>query len=138
VSAPQRRRFNARLADFGAITAHIHSACAVMTDEERLRIVLVVEELFANTISHGYGGDSDQPVWLTVGVSHGECHLVYEDCAPAYDPFAVVKAGGSEHEVETRRVGGLGILLLVELSSSRSYRRRGTHNIVELRIPHRR
>ena len=138
MTLPERRRFSARLAEFDAISAFIESACASMKDEERLRIVLIVEELFANSINHGYGGDSEQPVWLVLEVTDADCHLVYEDCAPAYDPFAAVDMSSTEADVDTRRVGGLGIVLLVELSASRSYRRRGTHNVIDLRIPHKR
>ena len=137
MTTPERRRFSARQAEFDAIADFIETACAKMKDEERLRIVLIVEELFANSINHGYGGDTEQPVWLTLGVTDDDCQLVYEDCAPEYDPFAAVDTSSTEADVETRRVGGLGIVLLVELSTSRSYQRRGTHNVVELRIPHR-
>ena len=136
MTTPERRRFTARLAEFDAIAEFIESACANMKDEERLRIVLIVEELFANSVNHGYAGDSNQPVWLALSVNEEDCHLVYEDCAPEYDPFASVDLSSAEGDVDTRRVGGLGIVLLVELSSSRSYRRRGTHNVVDLRIPH--
>jgi serine/threonine-protein kinase RsbW len=136
VTNPERRRFTARLAEFDAIAEFIESACATMKDEERLRIVLIVEELFANSVNHGYAGDSEQPVWLVISVNDDACQLIYEDCAPAYDPFASVDMSNTDADVDTRRVGGLGIVLLVELSSSRSYRRRGTHNVIELRIPH--
>jgi len=136
VTTPERRRFTARLAEFDAIAEFIESACATMKDEERLRIVLIVEELFANSVNHGYAGDSEQPVWLTLAVNEADCQLVYEDCAPEYDPFASVDIASTEAELDARRVGGLGIVLLVELSSARSYQRRGTHNVVELHIPH--
>ena len=138
MTTPERRRFTARLAEFDAISDFIESACATMKDEERLRIVLLVEELFANSVNHGYGGDSEQPVWLALAVGDHDCHLVYEDCAPAYDPFAAVDMSSTEADVDMRRVGGLGIVLLVELSASRSYRRRGTHNVIDLRIPRKR
>ena len=138
MTTPERRRFKARQSEFDAITAFIESACSRMKDEERLRILLIVEELFANSVNHGYGGDSDQPVWLSLAAGDDECTLIYEDCAPEYDPFAAVDMSTTEADVDTRRVGGLGIVLLVELSTSRSYMRRGTHNVVELRIPHRR
>ena len=135
MTTPERRRFTARLAEFDSISDFIESACATMKDDARLRIVLLVEELFANSVNHGYGGDSEQPVWLALAVGDQECHLVYEDCAPQYDPFAAVDMSSTEADVDMRRVGGLGIVLLVELSASRTYRRRGTHNVIDLRIP---
>src|ERR1700758_3448913 len=47
------------------------------------RAELILEELFRNSVLHGYGGDSGQPVW--VGVSAGR--LYYQDAAPPFDPL---------------------------------------------------
>jgi len=129
------RRFSARLAEFDTIAAYIEHTCAELTDEARLRLVLLVEELFANSVNHGYGGDSDSPIWLTLGIGDETLKLVYEDCAPPYNPFDAVDATSMQDDVEHRRIGGLGIVLLVELSSSRSYERRDDRNVIELHVP---
>ena len=128
-------RFSARHAEFDAIAAFIESSCALLADEDRLRLVLLVEELFANSVNHGYGGDSDQPVWLSVEVSDQSCRLVYADSAPPYNPFAAVNPSSTEADLEHRPIGGLGIVLLMELSSSRSYERRDDRNVIELHVP---
>ena len=136
MDSPGGRRFSARLSEFDSISEYIESACATLQEDARLRIVLLVEELFMNSVNHGYGGDSDHPVWLTIGVSDDDCHIVYEDCAPAYDPFAAVDTTSTEGDVDQRRIGGLGIVLLVEFSSKHDYQRRGDRNVIELRVPH--
>jgi anti-sigma regulatory factor (Ser/Thr protein kinase) len=105
-----------------------------MGRDEQQRIVLLVEELFANSVTHGYGGDSDQPVWLTLRMGKDECHVVYEDRAPPHDPFAKDTSALIDAPVEDRRVGGLGIVFLAELSSSHTYERRGNRNVIELDI----
>lgn len=128
------RRFSARQAEFDSIAAFIETECSSLTQDERLRIVLLVEELFANSVNHGYGGDSDHPVWVSVRVGNDACRVIYEDCGPAYDPFAAVDATSAEAELEQRRVGGLGIVLLMELSSGRTYERRGDRNVVQLDV----
>lgn len=130
------RRFSARHAEFDSIAAFIDSECSSLARDERLRIILLVEELFANSINHGYGGDSDEPVWISVLVRKDTCRVIYEDCGPAYDPFAAVDASSTESELEQRRIGGLGIVLLMELSSSRAYERRADRNVVQLDVPH--
>ena len=130
------RRFSARQAEFDEIAEFIESTCARLKDEERLRLILLVEELFANSVNHGYGGDSDQPVWLSVRVNDDDCRLVYEDCAPPYNPFASVDSSSTQAALEDRPIGGLGIVLMMELSSSRNYERRGDRNVIELHIPH--
>ena len=135
MDSPATRRFSARQAEFDSIADFIESACANLKDDERLRIILLVEELFANSVNHGYGGDSDQPVWLTLGTGKQDCHIVYEDCAPPYNPFAAVDASNMQADLAERPIGGLGIVLLTEFSSRRKYERRGDRNVIELHIP---
>lgn len=134
MSNPARRRFTAKQAEFEAIRAFIEGACASIEDDECQRAVLLVEELFANSVLHGYGGDSDQPVWLTVHVDDEGCRLVYEDRAPAYNPFLGEEPNLDEANPEDRPIGGLGIVFLVELSSERRYERRGDRNVIELQV----
>jgi anti-sigma regulatory factor (Ser/Thr protein kinase) len=134
VNSPETRRFTAKQAEFDAIRAFIDAACASLEHDERERAVLLVEELFANSVYHGYGGDSDQPVWLTIDIhSHG-CRLVYEDCAAAYNPFLADEPDLDAAVPEDRPVGGLGIVFLNELSSDRSYARREGRNVIELLV----
>jgi serine/threonine-protein kinase RsbW len=134
VNSRVTRRFTARQAEFDAIRAFIEAACATIEDDECQRAVLLVEELFANTVLHGYGGDSDEPVWLTLDVDSDGCRLVYEDRARAYDPFAIEEPDLDAAAPEDRPIGGLGIVFLNELSSARSYARRGERNVIELHV----
>ena len=127
------QRFTARQAQFNAIRAFVEAHCADIGEDERNRAVLLVEELFANSVTHGYGGDSDAPVWVTVDVDQARCRLVYQDCAPAYNPLL-----GAEPDLdsapEERPIGGLGIVFLNELSSGRRYSRRGDRNVIEIDV----
>ena len=131
---PATKRFKATQAEFDAIRDFIEAACTSMKPNERQRVVLLVEELFTNSVNHGYGGDSDQPVWLTLNVDGEDCQLIYEDCGPPHDPFSIPDKGASGAPAEDRPIGGLGILLLIELSSSRRYERRGDRNVIELQV----
>jgi serine/threonine-protein kinase RsbW len=136
VNSPETRRFTAKQAEFDAVRAFIDTACANLDDDERKRAELLVEELFANSIYHGYGGDSDQPVWLTIRIDEHGCTLQYEDCAPAYNPF-LAEVPDLAALPEDRPIGGLGIVFLNELSSDRSYSRRGDKNVIELVVKRR-
>ena len=62
-----------------------------------LRLNLVLEELFTNTIKHGHRGDCDAPVWIAVSRSGDTLSVVYEDKAPPFNPYARL----SEPVVET-------------------------------------
>ena len=128
------RRFTARQAEFDAIRAFIEAECATIEDDECQRAVLLVEELFANTVLHGYGGDSDEPVWLTVDLDSDGCRIVYEDRARAYDPFATDGPDLDSAAPEDRPIGALGIVFLNELSRARSYARRHDRNVIEIRV----
>lgn len=132
--SPATRCFKARQAEFEAIRRYIDSACAVINPDDRQRVVLLVEELFTNSVNHGYGGDCDEPVWITVRVDGEDCHLIYEDRARPHDPFSIPDKGASRSPLEERPVGGLGILLLAAFSASHRYERRGDRNVIELQL----
>jgi anti-sigma regulatory factor (Ser/Thr protein kinase) len=134
VNSPARRHFTAKQAEFDAIREFIETECAGIEDDERQRAVLLVEELFANSVFHGYGGDSDQLVWLTIDINEEGCHLVYEDSAPPYNPFLGDEPNLDDTALEDRQVGGLGLVFLIELSSSRKYERRHDRNVIDLHV----
>lgn len=99
-----------------------------------LRAQLAVEELFANSIHHGYGQESDQPVWLSVTVKGDTLRVVYADQAAAFDPFSAIKTPDDDPAapVDGRKVGGLGRLLVRELARHHAYRRDGERNVTLL------
>ena len=44
-----------------------------------LRLNVVLEELFLNTVSHGHRGDCDAPVWITLEARPDAVQVTYED-----------------------------------------------------------
>ena len=83
------------------------------------RLRIVVEELYSNTIMHGYGGEAGGPVRLRL---RGEpsIELVYEDEAPPFDPTAWQPAGGA---AQIGVVGQKGIALILGLAANARYER---------------
>jgi anti-sigma regulatory factor (Ser/Thr protein kinase) len=108
------RSFPARLDAFPRVGAFLEETCgaAGVARDDYLRLTLLVEELFTNTVLHGHGGDSDAPVSLAVDVGAGEITLIYEDSAPRRDPFAGAPRIDESASVEGRPVGGLGLSLI--------------------------
>lgn len=111
--------------EYARVQAFIERACAQAgcSDAQRLRLLLVIEELFTNTVK--YGRSVAPPVSVAISVevegSHG-LTVRYEDTAPPYDPFE--DAGVEEDlsvSVSKRRIGGLGIVLVRELSQDVQY-----------------
>jgi serine/threonine-protein kinase RsbW len=117
--------------------AFIEVVCreAAIARNDTLRIALVAEELFTNSVKHGYGGDSTRQVWLTLQPEDGACRLIYEDAAPPYDPFARPAMSDLEAPVDARAVGGLGVLLVARFSRSHEYTRAGDRNRIRLVLP---
>src|SRR5258705_2780273 len=86
-----------------------------------LRVTLLVEELFTNTVVHGHGADSEAPVRLDCEVAPGRITLVYEDTGPPHDPFAAVASPDPGAGVQDRPVGGLGLLLVSAMARHVEY-----------------
>jgi len=86
-----------------------------------LKANLVVEELFLNTVKHGHRGGSDAPIWITLEAEDGRISLAYEDCAPPFNPFSAATREMLEALAESRREGGLGVLLANSLIASVDY-----------------
>ena len=107
----------------GPVRAFVERFCAAagVGRDPCLRLNLVLEELFTNTIRHGYRGDSDAPVWVTLARHDAELRIVYEDTAPPFNPYAWLAGLPNEGPQPLRRPGGLGILLTRELADSREY-----------------
>ena len=82
------------------------------------RLLIVVEELYSNTIKHGYGGETGGPVRLRLS-RQPAVELVYEDEAPAFDPTTWQPLDGAAQLV----VGQKGIALILGLAASARYER---------------
>jgi serine/threonine-protein kinase RsbW len=115
--------FPSRLEEWKKARAFIEAFCqgAQVERETGLKANLVVEELFLNTVKHGHRGGSDAPVWITLEASDGEVSLTYEDRAPPFNPFAAHTRELLEALAETRREGGLGVILAHGLTASADY-----------------
>ena len=103
--------------------AFIETFCkdAGLPRDSTLKANLVVEELFLNTVKHGHRGGSDAPVWITLESRDGAVSLTYEDRAPPFNPFASKTREMLEALAETRREGGLGVILAHGLTASADY-----------------
>jgi len=124
-SDSQQAVFPARLASLPGATAFAQSFCAqhAVSRDDALRLTLIIEELFTNTVTHGYGADCDAEVTLVLTVLDDSVRLLYEDKAPRFDPLARSLATGT-HDVqplEARSVGGLGVRLVSELAAASRY-----------------
>jgi len=117
--------FPARLACLGAATAFVERFCALhgIGRDDLLRLTLIVEELFTNTVVHGHRGDSDATIRIGLGATPGALALQFEDAAPPFDPLQWLDASLPDLDagVDARPVGGLGVHLLVRMAERVDY-----------------
>jgi serine/threonine-protein kinase RsbW len=123
--AGEQRTYPARLAAIADAAAFAQDFCRRhgVGLRETSRLTLIIEELFTNTVRHGYRGDCDQPIRIALGTEAGAVTLFYEDAAPRYDPLARINAmpASVAAPFESRAPGGLGVVLVGMLAASARY-----------------
>lgn len=129
-----QHQFSARMDDLDATMAFVQAFCAeqLIATDDGLRLQLVVEELFTNTVTHGHGGDCDSPVIIDLAVEAERVRLAFTDWAPPFDPTAVA---ATELAAPTQ-IGGAGLRLLASLASDMTYARIDGANRLTLTLVH--
>lgn len=126
---------------FGATNAASISACAQAEAWAReaglpemliLRLVLVIEELYTNTIKHGYRRESKRPVKISLCVKDGMAELEYRDHGPPFDSVRTMEICAEQNA--PIRIGGMGLFLIQSISSKARYENDAGWNVVQLSI----
>ena len=116
------------------IRSFLENACttAGISREDCLKVLLIVEELFTNTVTHGYREESESPVWIALEPGEKGFTLRYEDAAPPHNPFGEFRPHDTTVLVAQQPVGGLGLKLIRSLARDAGYRREGERNCIYL------
>lgn len=139
----------ARMESMSELQTALRNAALMAELEESclLRAELVLEELFTNSIMHGYTQSimqeqSSACVWLHFEVEQGSLNICYQDAAIAYNPLesaqGFLQDMGSFSSVLERPTGGLGCILIAELSDASRYAFEEGRNKLFLRFCQRR
>ena len=95
-----------------------------------LRAELVLEELLTNSIVHGYSqctlqAQSSACVWVRFEMKQSSLNICYQDAAFAYNPLeyaqGFLQSMGNAQSVLDRQTGGLGCVLIKQLSDDSHY-----------------
>jgi serine/threonine-protein kinase RsbW len=115
--------FPARLDQLRALRSFLEAFCtqAGIGGDSCLRLNLVLEELFTNTVRHGHRGDCDAPVWISLTLEEQRVTISYEDTAPPFNPYGRLPESAPDTSLEMRKLGGLGVLLTRNFAASRDY-----------------
>ncbi|MBX9963135.1 MAG: ATP-binding protein [Burkholderiales bacterium] len=127
-------RCAARWVEFETVRRHVDAFAAQsgISREDCHRLLVVTEELFVNTVRHGYAGECDRPIVVVLTADADTFALRFEDEAPAFDPLVRAPVDGLEAGAEARPLGGLGIHLTLEMTRGARYRREAERNVIEL------
>lgn len=121
----QQAVFPARFAALRDAATFVQRFCETngMDRDDALRLRLVIEELFTNTVQHGHGGESEAPIRVALELRDDRVRVLYEDTAPRYDPIQTRTNAESALDAapEARPVGGLGLALLRALVADSRY-----------------
>lgn len=90
------------------------------------RLLVVLEELFTNTVQHGYRGAGGM-VRIELKQVPGHISILYEDAAPPFNPLKAVLVD-PEITINKGKVGGMGLLLVRKMADSLTYEREGEWN----------
>lgn len=135
---PEERAFEARMEVLPSTAAFVAAFCARsgIGAADTLKLTLVVEELFTNIVTHGYGEDGAGMIRLRLSLDGRDAILVCRDEAPPYDPRPALRRlpADLDEPVERRGVGGLGQLIVGRLVDVSSYLRDGGANVLTLRF----
>ena len=106
--------------------------CA-LADDERSRLLVILEELFTNVVEHAYEGVqfAAGSVAVTLGWKHGRLTIDFVDDGPPFDPLAH-SAPDLDAPPEQRPIGGLGIPIVRALVDEACYWREGHRNHLPL------
>ncbi len=100
-------------------------------DELHHQALLVIEELIVNAVT--YGGQTPESGVLEVALQSDPelLHIHVRDNGAAFDPFAQTNPD-TEATLEERRIGGLGLFLVKQMSVVHGYQYTGGMNHVHV------
>lgn len=102
-----------------------------------MRLRLVIEELFTNSIQHGYRGECDTPVRIGLAMIDGYLTVEYEDSAPAFDLLARMSTLPPDlvAPLSAPPTDGLGVYLVGKFVYGARYEYEDGHNRLWLVMP---
>jgi anti-sigma regulatory factor (Ser/Thr protein kinase) len=94
-----------------------------------MSIHLVLDEVVANIISHGYDDTAEHQIHVTLALDESVLTIRVEDDGRAFDPLAAPPPD-LDLPLEERPVGGLGIHIVRSVMDAVEYQRDGDRNVL--------
>ena len=126
-----------RIDDLELVYEGLDRFCArqAVPENGRRSLMLVVEELFSNTVNYGYSENQSDKIEISLDIVDGEIALAIRDRAVAFDSSAPPNIPDASDPVEEMKIGGLGLYLVHQFAKSITSQRIGDINLTEIRLP---
>jgi serine/threonine-protein kinase RsbW len=137
-----RHSIPGNLAALSTVRQLVTQACreAGLDDAASYRLILAVDEIATNIITHGYqeqGSSGD--IAIAIEASEQYLSVVLEDTGVAYDPRAqgMPTAEDLDKPLSDREIGGLGVFLALQGVDHFDYRRHDkvNRNTLAVKLP---
>jgi anti-sigma regulatory factor (Ser/Thr protein kinase) len=103
-----------------------------LPDDERSRVLIILDELFTNVVTHGRGPHSaGGSIAVALGWRRGRLRISFVDDGQPFDPLAF-RGPDLEEATEERGIGGLGIHIVRSLVHQARYCHQGGRNHLHL------
>jgi len=126
------------LAELPAVYAALEAftSGAGLPESVRRSLLLIVEELFSNTVSYGYpDGDKDE-IAVSASLRPKHVELTLANKAIAFDSSVAPKEPDLNEPVEQKGIGGLGLFLVHQLADKVTHKRVGDTNHTTVLLAH--
>jgi sigma-B regulation protein RsbU (phosphoserine phosphatase) len=97
------------------------------------KLAIIFDELLNNTISYGFKDEVEHEIEIRIEYAGGRLVVKVSDDGIPFNPFDQI-GPDTTLSVEEREIGGLGVLLVKEMTTSQTYQRLRNRNIVTLTI----
>ena len=97
------------------------------------KMSIILDELLNNTISYGFDDANDHEIHLSIESNDDHVTLKISDDGIPFNPFAH-SAPDTSLSIEEREIGGLGVMLVKQLTDSQAYQRLSGRNVITLTI----
>src|SRR5439155_16493028 len=103
-----------------------------LPDEERSRLLIILDELFTNVVKYGYEGRPiEGHIEVNLSLDSGRLVIEFVDDGVPFDPLQSTPPD-LDQSVEERQLGGVGLAIVRALVEEAGYRRDGDRNRLTL------
>ena len=129
-----KKSYTANLASLNEIAKDIEEFCNTcgVSGNDVYAINLAVDELFTNSVVYGYENNADAVVDVEIECQANKVKIVLSDYAPKFNPLQEVEAPDLNSDIETRKIGGLGVFFAKKQMNEISYAYNDGKNVITM------